>query len=227
MFAVYKKELKSYFLSPTGYITIGLFLLLFSLFFYLTTVSVGGYDMGNLYFATARYGLLIIVPILTMRMFAEERKNGTEQLLLTSPRSITEIVLGKYFAAISVIIITLIFSLIYYGILCFFKAPNLVPTLVMMLGFLLVAMAAIAIGMFISSLTENQIIAAVSTIAIFVLAWLAPSISTKLTAISLIEKFYPFATGVFPITETISLISITAMFVALTMVVIKRRKLVK
>ena len=70
-------------------------------------------------------------------------------------------------------------------------------------------------------------IAAVSTIAIFVLAWLAPSISTKLTAISLIEKFYPFATGVFPITETISLISITAMFVALTMVVIKRRKLVK
>ena len=109
MFAVYKKELKSYFLSPTGYITIGLFLLLFSLFFYLTTVSVGGYDMGNLYFATARYGLLIIVPILTMRMFAEERKNGTEQLLLTSPRSITEIVLGKYFAAISVIIITIIF----------------------------------------------------------------------------------------------------------------------
>ena len=88
-------------------------------------------------------------------------------------------------------------------------------------------MAYISLGMFISSLTVNQIIAAVSTIAIFVLAWLAPSISTKLTAISLIEKFYPFATGVFPITETISLISITAMFVALTMVVIKRRKLVK
>ena len=96
-----------------------------------------------------------------------------------------------------------------------------------MFGFLITSMAYISLGMFISSLTENQIIAAVSTIAIFVLAWLAPSISTKLTAISLIEKFYPFATGVFPITETISLISITAMFVALTMVVIKRRKLVK
>lgn len=90
------KRIKKLFLSPTGYITIGLFLLIFSLFFYLTTVSVGGYDIGNLYFNTARYGLLIIVPILTMRMFAEERKNGTEQLLLTSPRSITEIVLGKF-----------------------------------------------------------------------------------------------------------------------------------
>ena len=164
MFAIYKKELKSYFLSPTGYITIGLFLLIFSLFFYLTTVSVGGYDIGNLYFNTARYGLLIIVPILTMRMFAEERKNGTEQLLLTSPRSITEIVLGKFLAGVSVIVITLIFSLIYYAILCFFKAPNLVPTLVMILGFLLVGMAAISIGMFISSLTENQIPAPIRTV---------------------------------------------------------------
>ncbi len=82
--------------------------------------------MGNLYFATARYGLLIIVPILTMRMFAEERKKMEQNnYLLTSPRSITEIVLGKYFAAISVIIITLIFSLIYYGILCFLRHQTL------------------------------------------------------------------------------------------------------
>ena len=115
----------------------------------------------------------------------------------------------------------------YFGIICYFKTPDIPTVLVTMFGFLITSMAYISLGMFISSLTENQIIAAVSTIAIFVLAWLAPSISTKLTAISLIEIFYPFATGVFPITETISLISITAMFVALTMVVIKRRKLVK
>lgn len=227
MFAVYKKELKSYFLSPTGYITIGLFLLLFSLFFYLTTVSVGGYDMGNLYFATARYGLLIIVPILTMRMFAEERKNGTEQLLLTSPRSITEIVLGKYFAAISVIIITLIFSLIYYGILCFFKAPNLVPTLVMMLGFLLVAMAAIAIGMFISSLTENQIIAAVITIIFFVGSWFLQSVNDSFSIIDLMSNYQKFPAGLISITEVFNLLGIAIMFVLFTIIIMQRKKSVK
>ena len=207
MFAVYKKELKSYFLSPTGYITIGLFLLVFSLFFYLTTVSVGAYDMGNLYFNTARYGLLIIVPILTMRMFAEERKNGTEQLLLTSPRSITGIVLGKYLAAVSVIVITLIFSLIYYAILCFFKAPNFIPVLVMVLGFLLVAMAAIAIGMFISSLTENQIIAAV--------------------IIDLMSNYQKFPAGLISITEVVNLLGIAIMFVLFTIIIMQRKKSVK
>ena len=113
MWAVFKKELKTYFLSPIGYIAIGIFMLMFSIFFYLTTISYGSVDMGNLYYATARYGLLLMVPLLTMRMFAEERKNGTEQLLLTSPRSVTSIVLGKFFAALAVILITLILSIIY------------------------------------------------------------------------------------------------------------------
>ena len=70
-------------------------------------------SIGNLYFNTARYGLLIIVPIITMRMFAEERKNGTEQLLITSPRSMVSITLGKFLAAIAVIVITEIITLIY------------------------------------------------------------------------------------------------------------------
>ena len=108
MLAVFKKELKSYFLSPIGYVAIGLFLMVFSLFFYLTTIQSRNIDMGNLYFNTARYGLLVIVPIITMRMFAEERKNGTEQLLLTSPKSITGIVFGKLLAAVALIAITLI-----------------------------------------------------------------------------------------------------------------------
>ena len=77
MWAIYKKELKTYFLSPIGYITIGIFMLMYSIFFYLTTVASLSVDMGNLYYATARYGLLLMVPLLTMRMFSEERKNGT------------------------------------------------------------------------------------------------------------------------------------------------------
>ena len=227
MFAIYKKELKSYFLSPTGYITIGLFLLIFSLFFYLTTVSVGGYDIGNLYFNTARYGLLIIVPILTMRMFAEERKNGTEQLLLTSPRSITEIVLGKFLAGVSVIVITLIFSLIYYAILCFFKAPNLVPTLVMILGFLLVGMAAISIGMFISSLTENQIISAVVTIVFFVSSWFLPNLNDNFSIIDLMSNYQKFPAGLISMSEVVNLLGITVVFILFTIIIMHRKKSIK
>lgn len=227
MFAIYKKELKSYFLSPTGYITIGLFLLIFSLFFYLTTVSVGGYDIGNLYFNTARYGLLIIVPILTMRMFAEERKNGTEQLLLTSPRSITEIVLGKFLAGVSVIVITLIFSLIYYAILCFFKASNLVPTLVMILGFLLVGMAAISIGMFISSLTENQIISAVVTIVFFVSSWFLPNLNDNFSIIDLMSNYQKFPAGLISMSEVVNLLGITVVFILFTIIIMQRKKSIK
>ena len=227
MWAVMKKELKSYFYSPIGYVFIGIFLAIFSFIFYITTISQGAVTYQYVFFYSVMYIVIFLIPLLTMRTFAEERKNGTEQILMTAPRSAVAIVLGKFLAALVVIAITELFTLIYFGIICYFKTPDIPTVLVTMFGFLITSMAYISLGMFISSLTENQIIAAVSTIAIFVLAWLAPSISTKLTAISLIEKFYPFATGVFPITETISLISITAMFVALTMVVIKRRKLVK
>ena len=110
MLAVIKKELKSYFFSPIGYVVIGIFLLCFSVFFYLTVLPTGSVDLSVLYYYTALYGLIIIVPILTMRTFAEERKNGTEQLLLTSPTGMFKIVLGKLFAALLVIIITLLIS---------------------------------------------------------------------------------------------------------------------
>jgi len=118
MFAVYKKELKSYFLSPIGYVVVGILLLVASVFFYLTTVMYSSIDLGGLYFYTALYGLLIAVPLLTMRMFSEERKTGTEQLVLTSPVSITGVVLGKFLAAMAVITIIYVF----WNIVLFWKS---------------------------------------------------------------------------------------------------------
>lgn len=227
MWAVIKKEFKTYFLSPIGYVFIGLFLAMFSILFYITTVYQGAVTFQYVFYYSVMYSIVFIIPLLTMRMFAEERKNGTEQLLVTSPRSMIAITLGKFLAAVLVIVITELLTLIYLGILCYFKAPDIPTVAVSMFGFLLLSMAYISFGMFISSLTENQIIAAIVTIAAFILTWLAPNISSNLTSISLIEKFYPFALGVFPITETISLLSITVMFVILTMIVMKRRKLVK
>ena len=162
-----------------------------------------------------------------MRMFAEERKNGTEQLLLTSPRSITEIVLGKFLAGVSVIVITLIFSLIYYAILCFFKAPNLVPTLVMILGFLLVGMAAISIGMFISSLTENQIISAVVTIVFFVSSWFLPNLNDNFSIIDLMSNYQKFPAGLISMSEVVNLLGITVVFILFTIIIMQRKKSVK
>ena len=183
--------------------------------------------MGDLYYATARYGLLLIVPLLTMRMFAEERKNGTEQLLLTSPRSVTSIVLGKFFAAVAVILITLLISIIYAIIISFFGNVNIPTLIVTMLGFLLVAMAAIAIGMLASSITENQIIAAIITIVVLVAPWFLVDMSEIFSSIDLIDKFIKFPNGLISISDFVSLISITVMCILITIIVIKRRKTVK
>ena len=226
MWPVLKKELKSYFLSPIGYICIGIFLIIFSIFFYLTAIQSASIDLGNLYYNTAMYGLMLIIPILTMRLFAEERKNGTEQLLLTSPRSVTGIVLGKFFAASIVVLITLIISLMYFAILMYFGSPNIVPTLVMMFGFLLLSMAAISIGMFASSITENQIVAAVITAAVLILPWFLPNIAS-LAELDLMNNYSKFPAGLLSVSEVVGLVSFAVMFILFTIMVLKRRKAVK
>ena len=227
MWAVLKKELKTYFLSPIGYIVTGIFLLCFSVFFYLTVFDYGSVDLGALYYYTALYGLIIIAPILTMRMFAEERKSGTEQLLLTSPVSITKIVMGKLLAALFVILITLVLSLMFFVITCFFGATNITSTLVGMLGFVLISLAALSVGMFASSITENQIIAGIITIAFLIISLFAGSISSLFSSFVLIDFYLPFAQGIISLESGISLILFALVFISLTIIVMKRRKLVK
>ena len=227
MWAVFKKELKTYFLSPIGYITIGVFMLMYSIFFYLTTISYGSVYLGDLYYATAKYGLLLMIPLLTMRMFSEERKNGTEQLLLTSPRSVSSIVLGKFFAAVTIILITILFSIVYAIIISFFGDVTIPTLIVTMIGFLLLAMAAVSIGMLASSITENQIISAILTIGILVAPWFLIDMSEIFSSIDLIDKFLGFATGTISIADVISLLSITVMCILITIILIKRRKTVK
>ena len=227
MWTIFKKELKTYFLSPIGYIAIGIFMVMYSIFFYLTTISYGSVFMGDLYYATARYGLLLMVPLLTMRMFSEERKNGTEQLLLTSPRSVTSIVLGKFLAATAIIVISLAFSIIYPVIISFFGTVNIPTLLVTMLGFLLVAVASISIGMLASSITENQIISAIITIIILVAPWFLVDMSSIFSSINLMDKFMNFPVGVISIADTVSLISITIMCILITIILIKRRKVAR
>lgn len=227
MWAVLKKEFKSYFLSPVGYVVIGIFLLVCSIFFYLTTVQYHSVDLGGLYFYAALYGLIIIVPILTMRMFAEERKTGTEQLVLTSPVNITGVVLGKFLAAMGVIVISLLVSFLYFGIMSYFGTPNIKVLLVTMLGFLLVSGAAIAVGMFASSITENQIIAGVLTIAFLITTLFLPDLGDEFPDISIMNFYQKFPSGVISLTEVVGAASLALMFIAFTIMVMQRRKLVK
>lgn len=227
MWAVFKKELKSYFLSPIGYVVVGILLLVASVFFYLTTVMYSSIDLGGLYFYTALYGLLMAVPLLTMRMFSEERKTGTEQLVLTSPVSITGVVLGKFLAAMAVITIALIISFMYFGILCYFGSPNILVVLVAMLGFLLISGTAVSIGMFASSITESQVIAGVLTMGFLIITLFVPDLDIGLPDIAIMSFYQNFPSGVIKLSDVVGPVSLALMFIAFTIIVMQRRKLVK
>ena len=227
MWAIVKKEFKSYFLSPIGYIYIGIFLLMCSIFFYLDIFVYASTDFPYM-FGSASTVLTFIVPLITMRMFAEERKNGTEQLLLTSPRSITSIVLGKFIAAALVVLVSVLLTFIYFGILCYFGQPQLGKALVAILGFALLAVAYVSFGMFASSLTENQIIAAVISIGFFMLLWFLPGFSSIFVDFSLMDAFYmSFINGTIGVQNIVLLLTFSALFIILTIIVLQRRKSVK
>ena len=195
-----------------------------SIFFYLTSVQTMSVDLSSLYYYVALYGLIIAAPILTMRMFAEERKTGTEQLLLTSPISITKIVLGKLIGALGVIIITLLISFGYYAIVSFFAKTSIIPVLTSMLGFILISTAAISVGMLASSITENQIISAVITIAFLLMSLFLENISTIFTKLSIINFYNKFPSGIVSLTEVAGLVSFSFVFIALTILVMHRRR---
>lgn len=226
MFAIIKKELKSYLLSPVGYVFIGLFLLIFSIFFYISIFQYRSVNFENLFFNGATI-LTFVTPVLTMRMFAEERKNGTEQLLLTSPRSITSIVLGKFFAASIIMLITELATLMYFAILSYFGKPSLITALSTLLGFFLLSLAYISFGMFASSITENQIVASVITIGTFMGMWFLPYVNEIFDLFSLVSKFENFAYGIISVSEIITFVSFTILFILLTILTLQRRKSVK
>ena len=226
MFAVIKKEFKSYFYSPVGYVFIGLFLIMFSIFFYVDVFQYQRTNFEYIFYSGATI-LTFIVPILTMRAIAEERKTGTEQLLLTSPLSITKVVLGKFIAATLIVAITEICTFLYFGILCYFGTPHITTALVTLLGFLLLAMSYISFGILASSITENQIIAGVITIGFFILTWFLPQFSSIFTNFSLINMFSKFPTGQIDIADTVTFVTFTISCILLTIIVMQRRKRVR
>lgn len=224
MWAIIKKEFKSYFLSPIGYVVVGILLFVSSVFFYLTSIQRGTVDIGSLYYYIALYGLIIVSPILTMRMFAEERKSGTEQLLLTTPISITKVVFGKLIAALGVIMVAIVISLGYFVIVSFLAKASIAPVITSILGFILVSIAALSVGMFASSITENQLISAILTIAFLLMSLFMENISSVFKNLSIMSYYQKFPAGLVSLTEIAGLVSFSIVFISLTILFMQRRK---
>ena len=226
MLAIIKKELKNYFYTPIGYVFIALFLAVISFIFYQFTFTSGYLNFEYIIWDSTVV-LAFITPVLTMRMFAEERKSGTDQLLFTSPKSITSIVLGKLCAATIVVIIGLLFTFIYYGILRHFGDVSLREPLVAMLGYILLAMSFLSFGMFISATTESQIIAAIVPIAFSFLIIFLQQYNTITKFFSLVEMYQKFPQGIISLKEVVGYVTFTILFTCLTIIVLQRRKSVK
>ena len=228
MWAVIKKEFKSYFYTPIGYIFIGVFLIAFSISFYFSVLGYGNVNFEYIYYTLPTILVLaFIIPLLTMRSFSEERKTGTEQILLTSPISITKIVLGKFIAALLIVVITELCTFMYFGILCHYGMPKLTTTFATLLGFLLFVMSYISFGMLTSSLTENQIIAAIISIAFFIITWVLPDFNTNLSGLSFVNMLYKYTQGEIDIADTVTFITAAITSIVLTITLMQRRKSVK
>ena len=214
MWAVIKKELKTYFTTPIGYIFIGVFLIAFSVSFYFTVIGYGNVNFEYIYYSLPTiFVLAFIIPLLTMRSIAEERKTGTEQLLLTSPLSITKMILGKFIAALIIVVITELFTFMYFGIICYFGMPHITTAMATMLGFLLI--------------TENQIIAGIISIGFFIITWVLPDFNQSLSGLSLINMLYKYTQGQIDIADTVTYITFTITCIILTITLMQRRKSVK
>jgi ABC-2 type transport system permease protein len=240
--AIANKELKSYFASPIAYIVIGLFALFYGYFYavYLQVFLRDSMSMSQMGASPQAMNvnqqmlrpvlqnvtvlLLFVLPAITMRSYAEERRSGTIELLLTSPVSDIEIVLGKFLGALGLYAVMMSVTLVHNGVLYFFGHPEWKPILTSYVGLLLLGGSFLSVGLFISTMTTNQIVAYISTFSTFLLLWVISWIGsfstgmfTDVTAyLSIIEHFDDFTKGVIDTTHVIYYLSLITFGLFLT-----------
>jgi len=231
--AIARKELKSYFSSPIAYITIGFFALLYG-YFYVAILSYfvrqsmqmgqlgGGPQSLNINQVMIRQLLqnvtiliLFIMPMITMRTYSEEKRSGTIELLLTSPLTDLQIILGKFLGALALWAIMLAVSLLHIGLLFIYGNPEWKPIATAYLGLLLLGGCFISVGLFISSLTKNQIVAGMVTFGVFLFLWVitwigsfsGPTVDSLTQYLSIIDHYDDFGKGVIDTTHLIYYVS--------------------
>ena len=181
MFAIFKRELRSYFTSLVGYVVIGVMLAFIGLYYSANCLVYGTSDFSTVLYSTTLV-MLFLLPALTMRSFADERRNKTDQLLLTSPVGIPSIVMGKYFAQLAVFAVPMAAAAIMPLMLTAFGTISLTSAYATWLAYFLMGAACIAIGTFVSALTENQIIAYLATFGALLICYLMNGIKSLFTS---------------------------------------------
>lgn len=232
MSAIIKRELSSYFNSAIGYIVLAVFYFFSGLFFYMYCLLSNTTSMSYVFLSMLMI-VMLVIPIITMKSFSEERKQKTDQALLTAPISLTEMVLGKFFGAFLLYCICNAIYVLYAIILSFYAAPDWAVFLTTMLGMLLMGGALIAIDMFISALTESQVIAAVVSIGIGLLIYMLDSLSNVFNVdwltnlfhnISFDAHFTNFINGIINLTSVVFFLSVIAIFLFLCVRVFEKRR---
>jgi ABC-2 type transport system permease protein len=217
--AIAGKELRGYFASPIAYIVLGFFALVFGWFFYVPLaffnrqsmqMAGGGMNISQMLitpvFSNATVVMLFLLPAITMRTYSEEKRSGTIELLLTSPLTDAQIILGKFLGSIGLYAGMLAVTLVHMAILFAFTDPNpdWRPIASAYLGLLLMGGSFISVGLLISSLTKNQVVAAIATFVVFLMLWVinwigtfvGPTTQAVLNQLSLTDHFDDFARGV-------------------------------
>lgn len=233
MLAVFKRELRSYFKGAIGYVFLVAYLAIAAVIFaYFNLFSMSSSMVSFFTFMLLFSG--IALPLLTMKSFSEERKTKTEQLLLTAPISLHAMVFGKFLAAYSVFASAAVFTSLYFFLLAPYTQLQVGILFGNTLALLLVGMVFISIGLFISSVTENQLSAAIGTIAV-ILGFLGIGLINNLLpsafilryvlgAISIFNRFQAFTSGYFELSTVIYYLSVAAVFLWLTIRIYDRRR---
>ncbi len=232
MFAIYKREMRAYFTTPQGYLFMAIFLCASGFLFSLSTLLMQSSDTAT-YFQFLMYGYIILIPLLTMKSFAEEKRTKTEQLLLTAPVSLWGMVMAKFLAAFTLFLGTVVISALYYLVLGIYGDPNWAKVIGCTVGMILIGACFIAIGLFISALTENQFVAAMGTIGtlagLVVVAVINGIIDNFIVRfvldwISIYSRFTNFTQGIFDFSSAFYYISLCAVFLFLCVRVYEKRR---
>lgn len=232
MSAIFKREFKAYFTSPMGYIVLAVMLFFEGLFF-AALYSLGSPDISYIF---SQFGTIVLffIPMLTMRTMSEDRKQKVDQALLTSPVGLYSIVFGKFFATLAVFMLSFSVTIIFMIIIAFQGVTlNLLTYLVSLLGMVLMGSALIALGIFISSLTESQFISALGSYAFsilcvsidFVVSLVNVSWVTKAsTWVSIIGRYNAFTSGIIDYSNIVFFVCFAAVFIFLTVRVLDKRR---
>jgi ABC-2 type transport system permease protein len=233
MLAIFKKEMRGFFTGVIGYVFLVLFLIIGGAAFCFTTLFSMSSDISA-FFTVMMVVSAVMLPLLTMKSFSEERKTKTEQLLLTAPVSLTGMVFAKFLAALSMFAGALVINSLYFLFLYPYASVKTANLLGNVLALLLVGMTFIAIGVFVSALTENQLSAAVGTMAIILVFLVIGLVNMLLPAsfwlryvfdcVSIFTRFQTFTNGYFDFSSLLYYLSVSAVFVYLTIRIYDRRR---